>query len=189
MARVTPVEGRKAPLLLRLLNWVSRRMLGREAMPFKIMAHNPGFLLPFLLMSRFTQGKIQLDHHVRLLATYLVAEINQCPWCIDFGRAEGQRRGMAEKLTAVRDYARSPVVSPAERAALAFADEMTQVGARVSDETFAELRRHFSEREIVELAAAVATGNFYNRINIALEVEAQGFCALPTVLATERVAA
>ncbi len=189
MARVTPLEGSKAPLLLRLLNWASRRMLGREAMPFKIMAHNPGFLLPFLLMSRFSQGKTQLDPHVRLLATYLVAEINQCPWCIDFSRAEAQRQGMTDKLAAVRDYARSGVLSPAERAALAFADEMTQVGGRVSDATFAELRRHCSEREIVELAAAVAAENFYNRFNGALGVEAQGFCALPTVRAPARVAA
>ena len=66
---------------------------------------------------------------------------------------------------------------------------MTQVGGRVADETFAELRQHFSEREIVELTAAVAAENFYNRINTALEVEAQGFCALPAVRLTEPAAA
>ena len=60
---------------------------------------------------------------------------------------------------------------------------MTQVGARVADPTFAALRRHFSDREIVELTAAIAAENFYNRINAALEVEAQGFCALPPATA------
>ena len=47
-------------------------------------------------------------------------------------------------------------------------------------------RRHFSEREIVALAAVLAAENFYNRINRALEVEAQGFCTLPTVTAADR---
>ena len=49
----------------------------------------------------------------------------------------------------------------------------------VSDETFAELRRHFDERQIVELTFATAIESFYNRINAPLEVEADGFCAIP----------
>lgn len=56
---------------------------------------------------------------------------------------------------------------------------MTQVGGRVDDETFAEVRRHFTEREVVELTLAVAAENFFNRMNAALGVEAQGFCAAP----------
>ena len=53
------------------------------------------------------------------------------------------------------------------------------MGARVSEETFAEVRAHFSEREILELTVAVATENFYNRLTGPLEVQAQGFCSLP----------
>jgi alkylhydroperoxidase family enzyme len=49
----------------------------------------------------------------------------------------------------------------------------------VSDETFAELKKHLSEREILELTVAVATENFYNRLNAPLEIESQGFCAVP----------
>lgn len=49
----------------------------------------------------------------------------------------------------------------------------------MTDETFAALRRHFSEREAVELGLAVAAENFFNRMNAAFGVEAQGFCAVP----------
>ena len=191
MARVTPVEGWRAPLLLHVLNLASRRLLGQEATPFTIVAHNPGFLRPFLGMSRFSQGKTQLAPEIRSLAVSLVAQLNMCAWCIDYARAQGAKdRALAEKLAAVHAYRTSPLFTPAERAALAYAEAMTQVGARVADETFAELRRHFSEREIVELTVAIAAENFYNRINAALEVEAQGFCAVPGTRATsQRVAA
>ena len=180
MPRITPVEGRQVTPLLRLLNWVSRRTLGHEVLPLKILAHNPRLLLPHLGVSRLVAGKTQLAPGIRALATQLVAELNGCAWCIDYGQHEGGRRGIAaDKLIAVRDYAMSPLFSPAERAALAFAESATQVGARVSDELFADLRRHFSEREIVELAVAVAAENYYNRLNVPLGIEAQGFCAMP----------
>ncbi len=53
--------------------------------------------------------------------------------------------------------------------------------ARVTDETFTELKQHFSECEILELTVAVASEKFYNRLNAPLEIESQGFCAMPTL--------
>ena len=186
MMRITPVEGRRTPLLVRLLNLAARRMLGQELTPLKVIAHNPGFILPYAAMSRFVRAKSELPSEVRALAIQLVAVLNGCAWCIDFGRREGQARGIpAGKLAAVASYATDRRFSPAERAALAFAEEATQVGARVSDETFAGLRHHFSERAIVELTVAVAAENFFNRINAPLGIEAQGFCAVPWLAAAD----
>lgn len=180
MERIHPVEGRHAPLLLKALNWVSRRWLGQEATPTKILAHNPGFLFPSLFMPCFGLAKTTLPPAIRPLAVHLVAEINGCAWCLDFGQAMGMKQGIpAEKFAAVADYATSPLFSPAERAALAYADAVTQTGAHVSDETFATLKEHFSEREIVELTAAIALENFANRFNAPLGIESQGFCAIP----------
>jgi len=165
----------------RLMNWAARRMMGKEAEPIRIMAHNPRFLLPYAGMGTFAQGRTELDPRIRQMAMHLASHLNSCAWCIDYGGALAQKAGWdVRKMDAVLDYADSPLFTPAERAALAFADQATQVGARVSDETFAELHRHFSDREIVELAAAVAAENFFNRMNASLGVEAQGFCALPS---------
>lgn len=75
-------------------------------------------------------------------------------------------------------FATSPRYTPAERAALAFAEAMTVTGQKVTDELFAEARRHFSEAQIVELAAAIALENFRSKFNVALGVEAQGLCLL-----------
>ena len=56
---------------------------------------------------------------------------------------------------------------------------MTLTGQKVTDELFAEVRRHFSEAQVVELTAAVALENFRSTFNVALGVESQGFCVLP----------
>ena len=55
---------------------------------------------------------------------------------------------------------------------------MTITGQKVTEELFAEARRHFSEAQMVELAAAVALENFRSKFNAALGVEGQGFCLL-----------
>ena len=56
---------------------------------------------------------------------------------------------------------------------------MTIAGQKVTDELFAEARRHFSEAQVVELTAAAALENFRSKFNVALGIESQGFCILP----------
>ncbi len=56
----------------------------------------------------------------------------------------------------------------------------------VDDDVWAEARRHFSERELIELVVAVAMETFYNRVNSALGIESQGFCELPSIASTAR---
>ncbi len=72
------------------------------------------------------------------------------------------------------DWRASSLFTPAERAALEFADGLTLTPAVVSDQAFAEARRHFSEQQIVELAATVAMENYRARLNRAFLVEAEG---------------
>jgi AhpD family alkylhydroperoxidase len=182
MARIEGLRGGRAPWLLRVINVYVRRLLGQEAVPFNVMAHNPRFLLPYLLMSVFAQGKSRLDPQTRLLAIHRVSELNGCSWCLDYGEATADKMGISQsKLQALHSHRSSPLFNDRERAAIDFAEAVTQVGARVDDDLFARLRAQLSEREIVELLAAVAAENFFNRFNAALEIESQGFCALPQV--------
>ena len=85
----------------------------------------------------------------------------------------------AAKLAEVATWRDSPLFSEAERAALDYAERMTITGKHVDDALFAELRRHYSEAQIVELTAAIAFENFRSKLNPALGVEAQGFCLIP----------
>ena len=83
-----------------------------------------------------------------------------------------------EKIGAVARAAESPLFGEAERAALAYAEAMTYSDRRVDDALFARARAHFDEAQGVELTAAVALENFRSKFNVALGIEAQGFCVL-----------
>ena len=48
----------------------------------------------------------------------------------------------------------------------------------MDDATFERLRKHFNEREIVEITWVNALANYYNLINVPLELEADGLCAI-----------
>jgi alkylhydroperoxidase family enzyme len=57
-----------------------------------------------------------------------------------------------------------------EKISLRLAERMTR-NERVDEAFWAELRRHFDEGEVVELAAVIGLFNYFNRFNNALEVE------------------
>ena len=86
-----------------------------------------------------------------------------------------QRSGRPGKAVAPLDSLR---FTESERAALEYAEAMTVTGRKVSDELFVRLRAAFSEAEVVELTAAVALENFRSKFNVALGIEAQGFCVI-----------
>ena len=83
-----------------------------------------------------------------------------------------------EKIRQVDRAGESALYSQSERVAIAFAEAMTITGEKVTDELFHRARAHFSEAQVVELAAAVALENFRSKFNVALGVESQGFCLL-----------
>jgi len=94
---------------------------------------------------------------------------------MDINTAVGRRQGIPDdKLEAIERYADHPGFTERERAAIAYAEMVTISPSDVSEAQFAELRRHFTEREIVELTAQAAFENFRARFNRALRIEADG---------------
>lgn len=72
----------------------------------------------------------------------------------------------------------------AEKNVLRAAVSLARAPGEISDELFAALRRDFSERQLVELTAAISWENFQSRFNRMFAVEAAGFsegafCPLP----------
>jgi alkylhydroperoxidase family enzyme len=84
-----------------------------------------------------------------------------------------------EKLAEVAAWRDSTLFSASERVALEYAERVTHNDRKVDDAFFAEVRKHFTEAQIVELTFAVALENFRSKFNPALGVEAQGFCMVP----------
>jgi alkylhydroperoxidase family enzyme len=90
-----------------------------------------------------------------------------------------ESEGGLEKVAEVLNWRDSKLFSPSERLALEYAERITYTDQQVDDAFFAELRKHFTEAQVVELTAAIAMENFRSKFNPTLGVEAQGFCMVP----------
>lgn len=75
-----------------------------------------------------------------------------------------------EQLEHLVDFENGPF-SEAEKAALAYAEQLTVNATRLSDEVFARLRQHYDDGEIVEISAMAGLFNYFNRVNDALQMQ------------------
>jgi alkylhydroperoxidase family enzyme len=96
---------------------------------------------------------------------------------VDIHSSRSLRAGHSEeKLRAILEYAAHPEFTPAERAALAYAEGMTRTPVDVSDEMFAALREHFDTPAIVEISVFAAFQNFNAKFNGALQADVNALC-------------
>jgi alkylhydroperoxidase family enzyme len=68
--------------------------------------------------------------------------------------------------------------APDETVLLRMADALAETPASVSDDLYAELRRHFSEEQLIELAAVAGYENMRARANRVFDVGSDGLCSL-----------
>lgn len=176
--RLAPIE-RPPSVLGKLLNAAITRMLGRPITPSQVIYNRvPAAWRITLAFQLFERYGAKLPHELLLLVTAHVAMLNGCAFCRDIKRAVAVRGKLGTKrFDALADWRSSAVFDARERAALAYVEEATRHKV-VSDATFAELRKHFDDRGIAELTLANAIENFYNLLNLPLEVEADGLEAL-----------
>lgn len=99
---------------------------------------------------------------------------------INSSRVLETTEGGMEKLAEVTDWRDSKLFSEAERLALEYAERITYTDRQVDDALIDELKKHYSDGQIVEMTAAIAMENFRSKFNPALGIEAQGFCMVPT---------
>ena len=85
----------------------------------------------------------------------------------------GQALGLTEaEFEALQgDYRGSPLFSDREKAVLAWSEAMTLNTAKRDDAVWGELRRLFSDAEIVEVSLACAMFNMINRLNDSFRTE------------------
>jgi AhpD family alkylhydroperoxidase len=175
--RMSPIESRNP--VLRLLNWVMSRQFGKPITPYKVIfARLPRAVATQLGMYWGLTGKQPIDPGLQLLVQSHVATLNGCGFCVDIGRAVAMYQGLTfEKVDALAEFRTSPLFTPAERAALVYVEEATQ-RKRVSDETFAALRQHFTDEQIVSITWLNAVENYFNLLNVPLDIGADGLCAI-----------
>jgi AhpD family alkylhydroperoxidase len=116
----------------------------------------------------------RLTEQLLTLVTSRASQINHCAWCLDMHTVEARTAGVDQrKLDVLAAWREAPALfSEAERAALAFTEEVTLISdGGVTDTTWQQVRAAFDEAETVRLLMAIATINVWNRMNVAARTD------------------
>jgi AhpD family alkylhydroperoxidase len=120
-----------------------------------------------------------LPRSTQELVSLRASQINGCGWCIDMHTKEAAAAGeTAVRLNLVAAWRESTVFTEAEQAALALAEEGTRLADAspgVSDETWAQVRKHYDDDQIAALIAGVALINAANRLAVIVHQRGGGY--------------
>ena len=122
-------------------------------------------------------AKSSLEKNLLQLIEYRVSQINGCAYCLDMHSKDLRHGGETEqRIYMIAAWRETSLYTPRERAALAWAESVTLLeNGHVPDDVYEEVRKEFSEEELIDLTLAAATINSYNRLNIAFRTEAGGY--------------
>jgi uncharacterized peroxidase-related enzyme len=107
-----------------------------------------------------------VDRGFKRLLAHVASRSAGCQYCMAHTAGGALVFGVAEeKVAAVWDYPTSPLFTPAERAALDLALAAGAVPNAASDEMFVQLKKYWTEEQIVEIVGVIAAFGFLNRWN------------------------
>src|SRR5712691_181787 len=138
-----------------------------------IMAHRPEILRAFVQLAAAINGPSStIDPQLRNLVSQMASRASGCGYCMAHTAHTAGRVGIpAEKEDALWEYETSPLFSEAVRAALRVSQGAAQVPNAVTDDDFNELKRHYTEVQIVDIVAVIALFGFLNRYNDTMATE------------------
>jgi len=109
-----------------------------------------------------------LDHSLLELVKTRASQINGCAFCLDMHTKDARAAGETEqRLYALPAWEETPFYTDRERAALAWTEAVTLVAdSHVPDDVYNNARKHFSEKELVNLTLAIIAINGWNRLAV-----------------------
>jgi uncharacterized peroxidase-related enzyme len=146
---------------------ITAKNLGFVPNSMLIMQRRPEITKAYAALSASIWGpSSRVDIGFKRLLAHVVSRSTGCMYCMAHTAGGAMHFGVSEeKLRAVWEYQTSGLYSPAERIALTVAVASACVPNAVTDEMFAEMRRHWSEEQIVEIVATISMFGFLNRFN------------------------
>ena len=110
-----------------------------------------------------------LEHPLLELVKMRASQLNGCAYCLDMHSKDARAAGETEqRLYLLNAWRESPFYNERERAALAWTETLTRISKTkdVPDALYDEVRKQFSEKELVDLTLAIIAINGWNRLAI-----------------------
>jgi uncharacterized peroxidase-related enzyme len=151
-----------------------RYMQARGNVPnmFRTMAHRPEIFTTMIAHFEATLTTGTLPTKLKELVIVRTSQLNGCEYCLGSHTQIAMKLGWSkEQLDDLAHYQIRDDFTPAEKAALSLAEQMTLDSNHIPDEFFDRLHEFYDEGEVVELMAAIGLFNYFNRFNNALQIE------------------
>jgi uncharacterized peroxidase-related enzyme len=136
------------------------------------LARRPEILRALAALSRaaFAPGGVGVE--LKMLVAYVSSTAAGCRYCQAHSASSAVRAGLpTTRLATVWDFEHDSGFTEAEKAALRLARDASIVPNAVTEGSFGTLRKHFSDDDIVELMAVIATMGWLNRWNDTMATE------------------
>ncbi len=165
-ARIAPLPPEHAPELREQFE-LMKKNLGFVPNSMLIMQRVPKLAKALAALTAAVwdpEGKV--DRGFKRLVAHVSSRAAGCQYCMAHTAGGALHFGIEDKkLAAVWDYQTSPLFSPGERAALDLAVAAACVPNAVTDDMFVEMRKYWSEDQIVEIVGCISLFGFLNRWN------------------------
>jgi uncharacterized peroxidase-related enzyme len=187
MTRIDPLQ-RDQVKNFEIVFQVTEAVMGFVPNSMLVMARDPDLLAAFAQLAAIILIRPgQMDPGLKALIMYVVSRTAGCQYCAAHTGNLAALYGVpARKIEQAFQFETNPEFSDAERAALRFTQASGQTPNAVSEVHFQELRRHFSENQIMEIVATLALMAFLNRWNDTLATSLE---AAPSAFAEQHLTA
>jgi uncharacterized peroxidase-related enzyme len=165
-SRIRPLPAEHSPELKEQFE-AMRKNLGFVPNSILIMQRKPKLARALAQMTAAVwDPEGEVDRGFKRIIAHVASRAAGCQYCMAHTAGGALHFGVEDKkLAAVWEYPTSPFYSAAERVTLDFAVAAASVPNTVTDDMFAELRKHWTEEQIVEIVGVIALFGFLNRWN------------------------
>jgi len=163
----------------------------------RALAHNPALLKALFGVYEAFAAEPSIDRKLTELGILVVSRVNACRYCVQHHAPLAHGAGLkTAQLQAIQNDAWSDrqLWSDEEWLVVRYAEVLAAVPQRVDDTLFAELKAHFSERQIIDLTMRLALCAAWNKFNDALGLDTEtafqhAFAELGIAAGAEKVSA
>ncbi len=132
----------------------------------RVMANCEDILVGFFILFKATMDDKPLPAALKWKVAYRISEINKCEFCVSVAEQQLKAFGLTdEDIKTIEE-----VNSEKEKIALQYAEASTRHAYNIDPAIMDEMKKHYTDAEIVEISSVVGVFNFINRFNDSLGI-------------------
>jgi uncharacterized peroxidase-related enzyme len=136
----------------------------------RVFAHRPTAVRHIMGMLLDFKDEQILPKRYLEIALVVVSKLNECRYCVAHHTPRLVEQGLGPETVANILTPECPGMDETDLLVRDYAVAVTENAQMIRDRMFDDLRRHFSEEQIVELTLRTALCGFFNRFNDALMI-------------------